>query len=339
MNDRAASPLAPHGAEGAATARAASAEPGATTRRTDRRNEMLALLAVAFAVLTWGWSNVAIKTVSVTGLVASFYRLWLAIPVLWLAVVVVPGVRRGLDRDWLRASAVGGVLFGVHQLLFFSSLKLTSVANVSIIGALQPALVLLLAGPLFGERASRKAVGWSALALAGTVVVVVGSHGAPGWSPSGDALAVANLFAFTTYFLFSKRARDRVGTSQYVIGMTTVAGVVILLFCLVSHQDLGSPRGGDWATLFGLAMISGTLGHLLTNWAHPHASAFVISILLLGVPVLASGGAAFYLGETLGATQLAGGALVLVSIAVVVLSSSADVAEDLAESAAETDAP
>jgi drug/metabolite transporter (DMT)-like permease len=299
----------------------------------------LALVAVAFAVLTWGWSNVAIKAVSVSGLVASFYRLWLAIPVLWLVVALVPGVRRGLDRDWLRASAVGGVLFGVHQLLFFSSLKLTSVANVSIIGALQPALVLLLAGPLFGERASGSAIAWSGVALAGTVVVVIGSHGAPGWSPLGDALAVANLFAFTTYFLFSKRARARVGTAQYVIGMTTVAGVVILLVCLVSRQDLASPHRGDWATLFGLAMVSGTLGHLLTNWAHPHASAFVISILLLGVPVLASGGAAFFLGETLGAAQLAGGAIVLVAIAVVVLSSRREIAEDLAESAAETDAP
>ncbi|MFM8409172.1 MAG: hypothetical protein ACKOCT_02765, partial [Alphaproteobacteria bacterium] len=67
-----------------------------SVRGLDRRT--LALLAVAGAVVTWGWSNVAIKAVSVTGLVASFWRLWLAVPVLWLLAAVSPGVRSGLDR-------------------------------------------------------------------------------------------------------------------------------------------------------------------------------------------------------------------------------------------------
>ena len=92
--------------------------------------------------------------------------------------------------------------------------------------------------------------------------------------------------------------------------------------------------------LVGLAMVSGTLGHVLMNWAHAHASAFVVSIMLLGVPVLASVGAAVFLGEVLGPAQIAGGAVVLGSIATIVLSSpDAATAEELAESAAETDAP
>ncbi|MFM7144530.1 MAG: EamA family transporter, partial [Alphaproteobacteria bacterium] len=142
-----------------------------SVRGLDRRT--LALLAVAGAVVTWGWSNVAIKAVSVTGLVASFWRLWLAVPVLWLLAAVSPGVRSGLDRKWLVGSLVGGLLFGLHQWLFFSSLKATSVSDVSIIGSLQPALVLLVAGPMFGERVGATAIAWSLVALLGTALVVV----------------------------------------------------------------------------------------------------------------------------------------------------------------------
>jgi hypothetical protein len=63
---------------------------------------------------------VIIKVVSTTGLVASFYRRWFAIPVLWALPVLLPGLRRRFDRSWLAASLVGGGLLAVHQVLFFT---------------------------------------------------------------------------------------------------------------------------------------------------------------------------------------------------------------------------
>ncbi len=297
------------------------------------------MFAVAGAVVVWGWSNVIIKAVSTTGLVASFYRLWFAIPVLWALPVVFPSLRWRANRQWRRASLVGGALFGVHQLLFFTSLKLTSVANVAIIGALQPALVLLVAGPMFGERATPRAVVLSLVALVGTVIVVIGSAGSPGWSPFGDALAGANLFAFTAYFLASKRFRAHLGASEYLVGMTTVAGVMILGAAIVTHQQLLSPHGWDWALLLFLALFPGTLGHFLTNWAHPHTSAFLISIMLLAVPVIAVATAAVFLGELPNLAQLVGGAIVLGAVGTIVGTTRAEAGEELAESAAETDAP
>lgn len=296
----------------------------------------LALLAVATAVATWCCSNVAIKLTSVSGLVTSFYRLWIAIVLLWLITAFTPALRRGLDSFWLRASFFGGLLFGVHQVLFFNAVKMTSVANVTIIGALQPAIVLLVAGRLFGEAVTLGSVGWTLVALAGTALVVTASAGAPSWSPIGDLVAVVNLFAFTAYFLYSKRIRSRVTATQYVIGMTTMAGIVVLVASLATGQDLASPRPRDWPIFVFLAVVSGTLGHFLTNWAHRHATALVMSIMLLAVPVGSSTGAMFLLGEPLTALHVAGGAIVLTAIAMVIRSTRADVAEELAESAAET---
>lgn len=304
---------------------------------SDPRTRGLALGAVVVAVLTWGCSNVMIKLVSTSGLVASFYRLWFAIPLLWLLPLLLPAVRRRLDRAWLTGALLGGGLFALHQVLFFTSLKLTTVANVSLIGALQPPLVLLVAGRWFGERASRRTLAWSMLAVAGAVLVVLGSAHAPGWSPFGDLVAVANLFAFTAYFLASKHIRATSGTTEYLLGMTTVAGLVILVVSLATGQQLDSPHGSDWLILVCLALIPGTLGHFLTNWAHPHTSAFVVSIMFLAVPVIACIGAAVFLDEVLGPLQLVGALVLLLGVAAVVLSTPRG--EDLAESAAETDAP
>jgi drug/metabolite transporter (DMT)-like permease len=173
----------------------------------------LALAAVAGAVLTWGCSNVVIKLLSTTGIVSSFYRLWFAIPVLWLLPVLVPSTRRRLTRAWLRGSLIGGGLFALHQVLFFNSLKLTSVANVAIIGALQPALVLMVSGRVFGERVTRYAMLWSLVAVVGTALVIVGSRGTPSWSLRGDILAVFNLFMTGRSCSSSRCFRARSGTS------------------------------------------------------------------------------------------------------------------------------
>ena len=280
-----------------------------------------------------------IKAVPTTGLVTALYRLWFAIPLLWVAALLVPGARFRRDRAWLTGSLIGGALFGGHQILFFSAIKMTSVANVTIIGALQPVLVLLAAAPLFGERAAPGTAAWSLVALAGTALVVLGTTDGAVTTPAGDTLAVANLLVFTGYFLVSKRFRPHVDPSGYVVGMTTVAGTVVLGACLVAGEDLGSPRGAQWLVLLFLAIAPGTLGHWLVNWAHAHVTAFVVSMMFLAVPVLSTGGALVLLGEPLGPLQLLGGAIVLVSIAMIVQASDAQAGEELAESAAETDAP
>jgi drug/metabolite transporter (DMT)-like permease len=303
------------------------------------RNRALAPVAVAGAVLTWGCSNVLIKATTTTGLVASFYRLWFAIPLLWGLCLAIPSVRRRLGRQWLSGALLGGALFGLHQVLFFSSLKLTTVADVSLIGALQPPLVLVVAGRWFGERVSTRVLGFALVGVVGAALVVFGAQGAPGWSPVGDLIAVGNLFAFTAYFLASKHIRASSGTAEYLLGMTTVAGLVMLCVCLLTGQDLGSPHGSDWLLLLTLAVFPGTIGHFLTNWAHPHTSAFVVSIMFLAVPVLATAGAAVFLGEAVGPLQLVGGAVVLLSVTAVVAAAPRRAGEELAESVAETDAP
>jgi len=304
--------------------------------RAERRP--LALVAILVTVLLWGSSGVLIKMATTTGLVTALYRLWFAIPLLW-TTAAMPSVRARLDRDWLRGSLVGGTLFGLHQILFFSGLKLTTVTDINIIGALQPVLVLWVARSLFGERATARAAVWSLAAVVGAAFVVVGAMGTPTWSAAGDTLAVVNLFAFTAYFLASKRIRERTDAWTYVLGMTTVAGCVMLAACLATGQQFGSPRPGDWVILIAIAILPGTLGHVLMNWAHAYVSAFAISMMLLGVPIVGAGAAAAVLGEHVTGLQLFGGALVLLAIANVVLRMDPRAAGELAESAAETDAP
>ena len=273
--------------------------------------------AVLFAVTVWGGVAVVAKLVDdIDGLVLGFHRLWIA-SVVTLAIFLATGGR--LSWRLLRLSLWGGIAFGLDIVLFFSALKHTTVANATVIGALQPALVLLVAGRLFGERITAAIVTWSMIAIGGVVVVMYGSSGTPVWSLTGDLLALGALLAWTGYFVASKQVRRDLNAFEYLTGMVIVATVAVAPVALLSGQRL-EPGGLDgWAWITLLAVGSGGFGHLLVNWAHDHVDLSVMSLLTLAVPVVAVVSAAVFLDEGIVLTQVVGMAIVVVSLGVVVL--------------------
>ena len=274
-------------------------------------------MAVLFAVSVWGGMAVVIRLLDqVDGLVLGFHRLWIG-AVATVAVFYATG--RRLTMRGLKLSAMGGLAFGTDVVLFYSAVKHTTVANATVVGALQPALVLLVAGRMFGEPVTASIITWSAIAIAGVVIVVYGSSGAPVWSISGDLLAVAALLAWTLYFVASKRASGKLPSFDYLTGMLIVAAAVVTPVALLSGQPLDPGGTGEWAWLAVLAIGSGGVGHLLINWAHAHIDLSVMSLLTLAVPVVAVISAAIFVDEPIEWVQLLGMAVVIAALGVVTL--------------------
>ena len=135
-------------------------------------------MAVLAATTCWGLGGVLGKAIGASGLVVSFYRLWMGAFVLTAVLLVT---RRRLTWDVVKRSWLGGVCFGLNVALYFSAVHLTSIANVAIIGSLTPVIVFPIAVKWMGEQVTRRALVCSALAIAGVVVVVIagGSSGQP----------------------------------------------------------------------------------------------------------------------------------------------------------------
>ncbi len=281
----------------------------------------LPVAAVAAAVTAWGCGNVLVKLDSFDGIVLALYRLWVAVALMFV-LTSLAGIRPTL-RD-LREAVPGGVLFGVNIVMFFSALKLTSVADATLISALQPALVLMIAGPWFGERVGMREIAWTAVALGGVVLVVLGSAGTPEWSPGGDALAVGAVVTFTGYFIVSKRRRAGFGAIEYVAAVQLIAALVVTPIALVSGQHLGRGDVMDWVWLLTIVCASGIGGHVLVNWAHRYVDVTISSLMMLGVPVVGAVAAWIVLDESLAPLQVAGGLVTLAALFIVVRRPAAD---------------
>lgn len=278
------------------------------------RASPLGATAVLVAVLIWGFTNTLIKVSSLPALAFATQRLWLGAG---LVLAALYGSGRRLTWATVRTSAPGGALLGVEIALFFSAIKHTAIADVAVISALQPGLVLLFAGRLFGERVGARDIAWLVVSLGGVVLVTAGSAGTPAWSLYGDGLAAGSLLAWTAYFLVSKRARATIPTFEYMSVVFAAAALVITPLGLASGQPFG---GADWADLALLVVfvVGASGGHLLLAWAHSSVDVTLSSLLMLAQPVVSSLAALAILGEPLTGVTIAGGMMVVASLAAIV---------------------
>ncbi len=278
----------------------------------------LGVLGAFAAVIAWACPAVIGKAIELDALSIVFFRGWIGVA--WaLGFLYARGGR--LTREGFRASFWGGVALGVDLMTFFIALKLTTVANATMIGSLTPVVMLFAAPILFGERLRLPDVLASLVAIAGLALVAFGSSGRSQWSLTGDLFAVATLFAWSWYLIASKRART-VPAAEFTAWVTMVASTVATPFALFVGSGLQPPPSPlAWLGLTFMA-ISGWLGHILMNWSLGHVPLWLGGMCALAVPVVTSVLAAILLGEGLVSIQLLGMAVVIGCLSVVSLRSS-----------------
>ena len=272
-------------------------------------------VATSVAVTLWGLSNVLIKHLSADGLTLALDRLWIG-----TATYAVVHHMLGGKITWrsLRYSWLGGITFASNIAFFWVALRHTTVADATVIGALQPALVLLVAGPLFAERINARQVIFTVVGIIGVAVAVSFSAPSAGRTWFGDLLAAGALVTFTGYFVASKMARAKLPAMDYQVSLLLVGAAVMTPVVLLSGHGAvpGNKVDLAWAAL--IALVPGS-GHLLVNWAHRSVGILVTSMLTLGIPVVSIAGAAAFLAEPLAPVQVVGVAITVVAVGLVIV--------------------
>jgi drug/metabolite transporter (DMT)-like permease len=272
--------------------------------------------AVTAAMVVFGVNNVIVRTTGLSGTATASYRLFIG--VILLASVLSLGGRRP-TVEGLRLAVLPGIAYGGAILLFFSAFKETSIANATLIAALQSGVSLTVVGRLFGERVRLAELALTGVATAGVALVILGGEAGGAGRLGGDLLAIGGMLANTAYFVLAKRVRESSGVpaGSFQVGLLTV-GAAMTVPVVAASGAAPVPDGGDWVRLLVLA-VGGTLGHLGLNWAHRHVTLTAASLLTLAVPVVSSTVAWFALDEHLSPVQWLGAAVTLASLAAVVL--------------------
>lgn len=279
--------------------------------------ERLAVTMGAIAVVAWGFGPLFVRGVDASARTIVFWRLWMAAPVMVAAARATGG---RVTWPLLKTVFVPGVLFGTSMICSFTSYQWTSIANATLIGALQPVLMLLLGPLLFGDRTAARQILFAVLALAGIATVVLGAHQSSGASLKGDGIALVNLALWTVYFIRIKRVRNQgVHSGALIAGVFCVAAIVVSPWVLLTSHDIGSVHGTDWLLIAAMVVVPGLVGHGFMTWAQRHMDITLASLLTLGNPVISAIGAWVVFGQHLGAVQMAGAIVVLAALGGIVV--------------------
>lgn len=158
------------------------------------------------AMMAWGASGVLAKSIDMAGLSVVVYRFWMS-TIVFFGYLAIAGLRHpesSMTLAKLRLALPGGIGLALDVAFFFSAVKLTTVANATVMVALQPLVMMYLGSRFLAERVGLRQVVWSMVALTGVGMLIYGSSGLPEWSLKGDLLALGALLAWAAYLFFSK---------------------------------------------------------------------------------------------------------------------------------------
>jgi drug/metabolite transporter (DMT)-like permease len=238
----------------------------------------------------------------------AFWRVALAVPVLWIFF------RPPLQGPKLLFLAAG-VAFAGDLAFWHTSIQLTSVANSTLLANLAAIFVTLAAWVLWRQRPRPLFLAALALALLGVALLVHTSLSLSRTALLGDALGVVTAMFYAWYILVVKGLRDRGAATLQVMAVTsTLTAVILLPVALATGEQMLPSSAYGWWILLGLALISHAAGQGLIAYALAHLPAPFSSVGLLLQPVVAAFFAWVLLSEPLVALQIAGGLVVLAAI-------------------------
>jgi drug/metabolite transporter (DMT)-like permease len=278
----------------------------------------LALLALFGGAMAIAFAPIGVRLSQVGPSATAFWRLTLALPALWLWLILEQHntyrPQRSLTSNDHARLGLAGLLFAGDLAVWHWSIHFTSVANATLLANFAPLSVVLGSWFILGQRVSRTFLLAMGVALIGIVLIVGTSLHVSLQHLWGDTLGLITAMFYASYILTVKRLRDEFSVATVMTWSGIACSATLLPIALLSDERILPVSALGWLSLLGLALISQVGGQSLIAYALAHLPAAFSSVGLLLQPVTATGLAWLVFGETLRPWQAVGGVLVLVGI-------------------------
>ncbi|ACL70199.1 DMT family transporter [Halothermothrix orenii] len=265
-------------------------------------------LILGIAVVILSFSGILIKVATAPPLIVAFYRMFLS------ALILTP-VFFLKYNNWkifldYRPMLVGLLLAG-HFILWITAFEYTSVASAVIFIALQPLFTLLLEFLFAREDMQEGVLIGIVMALVGSIIISYGDLELLFSRVIGDLLAVSASFFAASYLFAGRSLRKKLDYFPYLYVVYSYATLFLGIIVLVLDLPLTGYGTINYLCFIGLALGPTLVGHSLLNWSVRRVSSTVVSLAILGEPVLTTIFAWLLLNEVITFSNIIGGVFIL----------------------------
>ncbi len=282
------------------------------------RNFIFPFPALIFGAFFAGASTLFVRLSDLGPIGSAFYRALLAVPILWIWVLVEfkrsnKPIKIPLRKDFLIILWAG--LFFAGDLFFWHlSIVKTSVANATLFATLSPIFVAI--GMYFGFREKPKA-GF----VIGVILAFIGSSFLIGDGISfkreqffGNIYGIITGMFFACYLIAVSRVRGNVSTASVMLYSTIVTALVLWPAALYLEESIFPGDLLGWYILIALALFSHVGGQGLIAFALAYLPAAFSSVTLILEVVSASLLGWVFLEEEIVLMQWIGGGIIFCGI-------------------------
>ena len=224
-------------------------------------------------------------------------------------------------EHWRLIAVIGILQYVAGQALMYVALQTTTSVNAGLLNATQPAMIVLVAWAMTGERLSARQLGGIALALAGVVVIVLRGE----WRTLvaldfvvGDLLVLLALLAWSFYSALVRRLPPALHPLSLIAAASVAAAVGLAPIYAVDRLIAGGPpmtfSGSPGLVLIYVALVAGVIGVAAWNSGIARIGASRASSFLYLIPVLTSVFGVAFLDESFHAYHAIGVALVFAGV-------------------------
>ncbi len=234
---------------------------------------------------------------------------------LWVQERSISVRRKDLKR-FVMLALVGNT---IYQLFFINGIALTTATNSALILATTPIFVVLFGALLGVEKISSQIVQGVVLSFGGVIMIVLGSGGTlalTSQSLLGDLLIVANPICWSIYTVLSKPMLKDYSPLKLTAVTMAIGAVPLVLVATpsLSTENWAGISSNAWLFLAFSAVFAIAIGYTLWYIGVSRIGSSRTALYDNLVTVFAVASAWILLSESMTAVQIAGAALVFVSL-------------------------
>ncbi|MBI3158128.1 MAG: DMT family transporter [Chloroflexi bacterium] len=292
------------------------------TPRDNKRQTLLAYLALALGMLALGVSPLLVRSAGAPGPVTAFYRLSIAVVLLAPFFGRSAAFRGGLPKAGMRLALLAGLFFALDMTAWTTGVVLSGATNPTLLANTAPLWVGLGTVLIFRQRLGLGFWGGLALALAGAAVILGLDVRQASQAGLGSLFGLLAGVFYGSYFLVAQRGRQHLGALSFWWLSAAASSVALFAITALLRQPLTGYPPRTWWLFLAMGLIPQVVGYLSITYAQGHLPAALVSPTLLGQPVVTALLAWPILGEAVTGPEALGGLMVLAGVFVVHRSNS-----------------
>ena len=249
---------------------------------------------------------------SIPASIIAFWRMAFASIILWIYTGLFtagPIVTKNSKLVYL-----AGVSLAMHFIFWFGALKLTSIANTTVLGIVAPAFTLLIERFVYGEKINALSSISLIIIFSGCIIVQGNDLGNLRGVGLGNIMAIISAVFLGVVFLVGSKVRQNTGALPYTKNLFTISAIVLLFCSLLLNNSIFNYSAENYFWLLMLGIVPTLIGHTIFSYSIKFVSPTIIASIPLGEPIIASILAFILFSEGVASNVFIGGVIIAIGL-------------------------